>query len=328
MSPRPEYPRAALAVRRFHGGRVLSLSRGALAAWLFSVGCLLFAGAADQALAARVPDVNRTDFRPPTVTTAEAPDPDEPVTHVPLPLTITLGEKLVYEIRWSGMLAGRAVLLVKYEREIDGSPVYHIECKTNSNAFLDMMYPVDDRIITVMDVEEGFSQLFEMSIKEGRVERREHIRFDYEAGLATYERFDPGPFKPRSRKAVRVDGHMQDPLSCLYYLRELDLTVGETVYIPVHTARRAWTLAVDVLRREELEVPGFGKLRTLRIEPVIRFPGIFVRKGRMAIWLHEATRVPVLMHVDIPVGSVRVTLTGTEKTPLRPLDAEPAETEQ
>jgi hypothetical protein len=304
-----------------------SLSKGALAACLFSFGCLVSAGGAGRALAAPVPDVNRTDFRPATETADDASQPDEPVAHVPLPLTIALGERLVYDIRWSGMPAGRSVLLVKYEREIDGSPVYHIECRTNSNAFLDMMYPVDDRIITVMDVEEGFSRLFEMSIKEGRVERREHIRFDYEAALATYERFDPGPFKPRSRKAVRVDGHMQDPLSCLYYLRELDLTVGETVYIPVHTARRAWTLAVDVLRREELEIPGFGKLPTLRIEPVIRFPGIFVRKGRMAIWLHEATRVPVLMHVDIPVGSVSVTLTGTEKSPLLPIDAEPAETE-
>ena len=268
--------------------------------------CLLLAGSLSPllVLAAPVPDVNRTDLEPPA--------------HVRLPLTVRLGEKLVYEVRWSGIPAGRSVLLVKYKREIDGSPVFHIECRTNSNAFLDMIYPVDDRVITIVDAEEGFSHLFEMSIKEGRVERREHIRFDYEAGLAIYERFDPGPFKPRSRKAVRIDGPLQDPLSSLYYLRELDLAVGETVHVPVHTARRAWTLAVDVLRREELEIPRFGRLKTLRIEPAMRFPGIFVRKGRMAVWLEEETRVPVLMHVDIPIGSVKVTLADTENAALKP----------
>ncbi len=181
-------------------------------------GCLLHAGALRRDHGAQLPDVAGTDFRPPTtrpVTLKDKGDANEPVRHVPLPLTITLGEKLVYEIRWSGMPAGQAVLLVKYRREIDGSPVFHIECRTDSNAFLGMIYPVDDRIISVVDAEEAFSRLFEMSIKEGRVERREHVSFDYDAGLAIYERFDPGPFKPRSRKAVRIDGHVQDPLSCL-----------------------------------------------------------------------------------------------------------------
>lgn len=279
-------------------------------------------GALGPAQGASVPDVARTDFRPPAAADLVSRGVEGTVRHVARPLTVALGEKLVYEIRWSGMPAGRAVLFVKYEREIDGAPVFHMECKTNSNAFLDMMYPVDDRIITIVDAKEGFSRLFEMSIKEGRVERREHVSFDYDAGVAVYERFDPGPFKPRSRKVVRIDGRLQDPLSSLYYLRELDLTVGETVYVPVHTARRAWTLTIDVLRREEIEIPRFGRLRTLRVEPAVKFPGIFVRKGRMAIWLDEATNVPVLMHVDIPIGSVSVTLADTEKAPLRPVESE------
>ena len=69
-------------------------------------------------------------------------------------------------------------------------------------------------------------------------------------------------------------------------------------------------------------VGGDGKLKTLKIAPVISFPGIFVRKGRVFVWIDEATHVPVLMHVDIPVGSVSVTLTETEKAPLKALEAE------
>ncbi len=122
-------------------------------------------------------------------------------------------------------------------------------------------------------------------------------------------------------KRVRIDGHMQDPFSCLYYLRTMSLSPGQTVSMPVHTARRHWTLSVDVLRRERLEIPGFGTLDTLRLAPDVWFPGIFVRKGRMSVWIDEATRVPVLMHVDIPLGSVTVRLIDAENAPLMPESA-------
>ena len=152
------------------GGVVRPPSAYTFASYLLSFGACLCGGR--QTLAAPLPDVAGADFRPPaapSVAPKDKHDVDEPVRHVPLPLTITLGEKLVYEVRWSGMPAGQSVLLVKYRREIDGSPVFHIECRTKSNAFLDMIYPVDDRALTVVDAKEGYSRLFEMTIKEGRV---------------------------------------------------------------------------------------------------------------------------------------------------------------
>lgn len=107
-------------------------------------------------------------------------------------------------------------------------------------------------------------------------------------------------------------------MSCLYYLRAIDLEPGETVKMPVHTSRRPWTLAINVLKREELDVPRFGKLTTLRIEPEMRFPGIFQRKGRMSVWVDEETRIPVLMHVDIPIGTVVATLVDAQNASLKP----------
>jgi hypothetical protein len=91
--------------------------------------------------------------------------------------------------------------------------------------------------------------------------------------------------------------------------------------MPVHTARRSWPLTIKVVQREELDIPGFGKLSTLRLEPTMHFPGIFVRKGRMVIWVEEETRIPVRMNVDIPIGSITVTLSDAENAPLSRTDA-------
>jgi hypothetical protein len=104
----------------------------------------------------------------------------------------------------------------------------------------------------------------------------------------------------------------------------MPLSPGDTLRMPVHTERRVWPLSVEVVRREELDIPGFGKLTTLRLEPTMHFPGIFVRKSRMVVWVDEDTRIPVRMNVDIPIGSITVTLVDTEKAPLVRLDAKAA----
>jgi hypothetical protein len=237
------------------------------------------------------------------------------------PLDLLAGEKLVYDIRWSGMPAGAATLSVKWKRDFEGAKAYHVECETKTNRFTSFSYPVEDKTITIIDAKGAFSRLFQMSKSEHRIKRTEHIRFDYENDIAVYEQRRPGPFPTKSRKRVHIDGFMQDPLSCVYYLRTMPLSPGDTVRMPVHTERRVWPLTIEVVRREELDIPGFGKLSTLRIEPTMHFPGIFVRKGRMVIWVDEETRIPVRMHVDIPIGSITVTLVDTEKAPLSRLDA-------
>jgi len=258
--------------------------------------------------------VTRLQFEEP----AGALQSDDFSQHIPHRVELAVGEKLVYDIRWSGVPAGLSTLTVKWKRELDGAEVYHIECDIRSNAFVSLFYPVENRAVTCLDVAGGFSRLFDMSRSEGRVKQDEHIEFDYEGGLALYEQRSPGPFRPRTRKSVRIDGPVQDPLSCLYYLRGVELVPGASLRMPVHTSRRAWALTVDVLRREELSIPRFGTLSTLKVEPSMQFPGIFVRRGKMIVWLEEETRIPVQMNVDIPIGSVSATLFDAVNAPLRP----------
>lgn len=265
-------------------------------------------------LAGPAADIARLRFEGPT---GELSSEDMP-THVPQRIELTVGEKLVYDIRWSGIPSGISTLSVKWKREFDGFDVYHIECEICSNTFASLFYPVENRAVSYLDVSEGFSRLFDLSRSEGRLKQHEHVEYDYEKGLALYEERKPGPFSPRTKKSVRIDGPVQDPLSCVYYLRTVELVPGASVRMPVHTSRRGWALTIDTLRREELYIPRFGTLSTLRLEPSMQFPGIFVRRGRMIVWVEEETRIPVQMNVDIPVGSVSATLIDAQNAPLKP----------
>jgi hypothetical protein len=251
---------------------------------------------------------------------------EEIVPHVPRRLVLTPGERLVYAVKWLGVPAGQGVLEVKRKRDFEGREAYHIVCEARANSLVSSVcYPVEDRTVSTIDVEGCFSRLFQMSKRENRVKQDEYIYFEYDKNRAVYEKRRPGPFQTRAKAFVRIYGKMQDPLSCLYYLRTLDtedLTPGSTVRMPVHTVRRTWALVLKVQRREELDIPGFGKLWTLRIKPIVRFPGIFVRKGGMVVWIEEKTKIPVRMYVDIPIGSVKVTLVSAENSPLEPASKE------
>ncbi|HOX05959.1 MAG TPA: DUF3108 domain-containing protein [Planctomycetota bacterium] len=238
---------------------------------------------------------------------------------VPVEAKLTEGERLTYQIKWGAVDAGQAVLSVKRRERFgpDGAEVWNVQCETRSNAFVSMFYEVRDDIKTLIDVKEGFARHFDMKKNEGSFHGSEQIQFDYEKNLAEYTRTEKGTFadKVRNRK-VSLPGKIHDPMSCLYYIRGLDLKPGSEHKLAVNTDRKNWVLTLKTLRVEEMFQKDLGALKALVVEPEAQFQGIFVRKGKMTVWLEESTKIPLMMKVDVPIGSVTATLVKAEGTPL------------
>jgi hypothetical protein len=84
--------------------------------------------------------------------------------------------------------------------------------------------------------------------------------------------------------------------------------VGETLSAKVFASRKSWDLEVRVLSRETLDTV-LGRRETLVVEPLLKFEGIFQRKGRVIVWLtDDADRTPVRMQSEIVIGSFVSTL--------------------
>ena len=235
--------------------------------------------------------------------------PPEEVPFVPKKPALEEGEELVYEVRWTGIPAGKATLAVKWKDKFKGEyDVYHVKLEMQSNSFISIFYPVGTEAESYIDAEGAFSRFFTLNQKEGRIRQKEKVEFDYEQKVARYEKQKLEPFSPKHTLNVRLTDKVQDPLSCIYYVRLMDLRVGESARMIVHTCRRRWLLGVRVLKKEKVNLPGLGEFSAIKIQPEAAFPGVFVRKGRMTVWLEEKSRVPLKMTVDIPIGSVAVLL--------------------
>ncbi len=113
---------------------------------------------------------------------------------------------------------------------------------------------------------------------------------------------------------MEIPPNVQDQLSCGYWTRLQKMEPESQLSIPVNADEKNWDLKVKVLKKTKIELKGFGKLEALEVEPIIRFQGLFVKRGKIHGWIGtDPDQIPLKMSVKIPVlGSVSAHL--VEKT--------------
>lgn len=235
------------------------------------------------------------------------------------------GERLVYDVTWLGLRAGEATLEAQGVVNVNGRQAYHLVTTAQSGPVISKIYRVDDRTESYLALEPMWALRFDKNLREGRYRHSSQTLFDHEKGIVTFRYLDFSRVPKditRLEDAERYGEYVEqefpltpgalDELSVLYYVRTLPLAAGTTVTARVFASRKNWELEVKVLGRETLETV-LGRRETLKVEPLLKFEGIFERKGRMIVWLtDDAERIPVQMKSEIIIGSFVTTLTRRE----------------
>ena len=78
------------------------------------------------------------------------------------------GEKLTFLLKWTIIPAGESVLEVLPMETIDGVKAYHFLLTAKSNAFIDTLYKVRDRIDAYANTEMTHSMLYKKKQHEGK----------------------------------------------------------------------------------------------------------------------------------------------------------------
>lgn len=239
----------------------------------------------------------------------EEPVKEQPVKIEKADFKIREGEKLKFSIRWLGMEVGTADVAVKGIEEIRGRKAYHIAVEVRSKSVIDFVYPVRDEHHTYIDIEHFHSLRYEKVLKEGRYRADEVMDFDQETHEAIYVSRRNG-----SKKQMLIPKDVQDQISATFWFRVQPMKTGQTVVIPINTDEKNWKLAVKILKRERMQIDELGTFDAVRVEPEVKFQGIFVHRGKMTGWMStDEKRLPLLMKTKIPVlGSINVVLVGYE----------------
>jgi hypothetical protein len=205
-----------------------------------------------------------------------------------------VGEHLIFDIAYEMVVAGTATMSVPDTQWVQGRPCYHIMTTAKSNSLLDAFHKVRDRVETVMDMEGLFPWRYEKHLREGKYRSDRITVTDHYRNLAFYK-----------NDTISIQDYAQDVLSAFYLVRTLPLEVGKIIEINGLNDGKVFPLRIKVHKKDRIKVPA-GKFNCFVVEPAIQGEGLFVQKGRMAIWLtDDERRIPVLMKSKVPIiGSI------------------------
>lgn len=216
--------------------------------------------------------------------------------------SLTIPEKLSYDLTWTGIKAGTAT----QEVVEDGNTIRVISTARSAD-WISVFFPVEDRIESVLAKAAppllGLPQHYRMKIREGSHRRDKEIIFDQKGGKAEYIDHLGG-----LKMTLDILQNTYDFYSGFYYLRTLKLEVGKPVFVNILDSMRMWNVEVQVLKKEKLKTI-LGEIETIQVRPLVKSEGIFERKGVIDIWVtDDERRIPVKMKTKVKIGSITATL--------------------
>jgi Protein of unknown function (DUF3108) len=214
----------------------------------------------------------------------------------------SVGEELLFEVRWMGLLAGNASMAINGQLRHNGHDVYHIRTLAQSSPFFSVFYNVRDLGETYVDVRRLYPWYFRLDQREGKRVVQHTVTFDQQRGIAVYTKNQAPP------QEVAVPPQVQDSLSSFYLLRTLRLRVGDQMHMKTFSNGRTYDVEIQVLRRERVEAY-WGPVDAFVVQPILRFQEILRQTGDVLIWLtDDERRLPVRMRTEIKVGTIEATL--------------------
>jgi hypothetical protein len=218
-------------------------------------------------------------------------------------LWFPVGETLDYRIYWGVIPVGSSHVTTEWIQE-DGRTLIAIRFRTRSNNVLSKMYPVDDTLEAIIDPETFLPTRFTKKLNEGRYRADETTCFDHKNLKATWT----------SRLNHKVEEYQIDPdtrdiVTFMYYMRRKQFEPDTVTKYRVMADDKIYDLIVKAQGMELVSLDHYGKLSCLRFEPEAKFGGLFVRKGRMWMWVsQDSRRIATKISARVPVGSITLWL--------------------
>jgi len=232
----------------------------------------------------------------------------ERVTALERALPFHPGEKLTFQVKWSFIPSGEAVLEILPTETIQGIKSYHFTMIAHTYPFIDLFYKVRDRIDAFTDIGMTHSILYKKQ-KKGETKKDVVVTFNWEKQETQYSNLG------KKRKPVPIKPFSFDPLSVFYAFRHYDLKVGTKIKLPVTDGKKCVIGEAVVVKREKITVAN-RTYDTYLVEPDLKHIGGVFKKSKNAkleIWVTADTqKIPVKIKSKVIVGSFVAELISAE----------------
>lgn len=210
------------------------------------------------------------------------------------------GETLRYTVSWLGITAGELIMQV---RKIADSPeTFSLELTARSAGLLATFYPVEDYFLTIVQGPMRLPSRHEMQQNEGRRRNSKLTLYDQEKFRVSYRKNDA------PAETYQLEGPMHNEFSSFFFMRALSFAGEAPMIVPTFADKKRHEVVVTVEAKEELESV-LGKKKTLKVQPHLKFKGLYEKIGDPLVWLtDDVWRIPTRIQAKIVIGSLTAEL--------------------
>lgn len=223
------------------------------------------------------------------------------------------GERFNYKVKWGFFTLGGGSLSVEGVDQIRGVPSYRIKMRMKGGR---LGLNVDDDFSSWLGVEDLASRRFIQDIDEVNYERLREFEI-----FPEQQRWEQRNIEPDADEATNAEiddegpttnGAPLDEISFLYWVRTLDLEVGQTYTYTNYFKDKGNPVVLQVLRTETIEVPA-GEFETIVIRPIIQTKGMFSEDGEAEVFFtNDEQRILVRLETKLSIGNLSLHLESAE----------------
>lgn len=210
-----------------------------------------------------------------------------------------VGESLDYSGEWLKMNGSvTAHLGVIEQRSFFGKPAWHFQAQLHTNNPLRYIIAVDDQFDSYDSATALTGLQFEMYLHESGKTETDKLR------LSSIVEETPG-----ADTVVKVLPGTRDPIAFAYYLRTVDWQKTSEVRGPVYDGHKLYDVRANLSIPKQSVTVAAGTYTATGIAARVFENGAEMTSYKIILWLaQDATRTPVLITVDLPVGTGRIEL--------------------
>jgi hypothetical protein len=224
-------------------------------------------------------------------------------------LWFPVGEKLTYAIGWGPWTVGYTTTWTEWIQE-NGRDLLAIRVRTKSTSVLSTLFPVDDFLESIVEPATFLPLRFSKNLSEGRYRLKEVTTFDHQKKMAHWQHL-----LRDSHEDFAIDADTRDLLSFMFFMRSQAWDAHKGYHFRVMADEKLYDLYVNSIGFEPVKLQEYGNIRSLKMGPEAAFQGLFVRVGRLEVWVSEDDRcilTKATAIVPFPIGTIRVMLKNVE----------------
>ena len=220
-------------------------------------------------------------------------------------------EFLHFVVNYGLITAGYATISIDRIEEFNGRKCFVLKTTADSRKAFDWIFKVRDWTESYLDKERFHTLKFEKHLREGSYHRDIVIKYNQESNTGKY--WSKKKNKSAKEKTFKIPDNVMDPLSALFYVRTMDIAVGDEILIPASDNKKIYNIKVIVHKREKIEIKA-GKFDCFVVEPIMADGGVFKKDGKVKVWLTaDEFKMPVKMETKVYIGSITAELDWYEK---------------